>query len=347
MHNGEKPVSVIVPIYNADKYIEDCILSILNQTYQNLEIILVDDGSEDKSPQLCDSFAEKDTRIKVIHKKNEGVSAARNTGVDICKGEFIVFVDADDMLDLDILERAVLSFDDKSVIYQWGYVLFDEKKEILRSCLKDREYTMDELCSVVIANKKSVEGLGFFFRAVWGKLFYADIIRDNDIKFPNNLYIGEDAVFLLQYIKHIKGVRIISDKGYNYRISAGSAVSRYKKELFKQYTMQIDAITDVIHPNNAELQGAIFRFCYGAFNVLANNGRKGFIQGKINRNEQYKDAKNWLKKYGYIMKKRRSDAYEMRRLYRLQYSIIRWCPFVFLYYIAVFFEKGVYKKWFR
>ena len=92
----EKLISVIVPVYNVEEYVEKCVLSIINQTYKNLEIILVDDGSPDRCPQMCDDYAEKDSRIKVVHKKNGGLSDARNAGTGQALGSYIAFVDGDD-----------------------------------------------------------------------------------------------------------------------------------------------------------------------------------------------------------------------------------------------------------
>ena len=99
-------VSIIIPVYNAEKYLEECLESVVNQTYHNLEIILIDDGSTDKSGKICDEYAQKDSRIKVIHKQNEGISQARNIGIEMAKGEYIQFVDSDDYVDLDLVETA-------------------------------------------------------------------------------------------------------------------------------------------------------------------------------------------------------------------------------------------------
>lgn len=106
----EKLISVIVPIYKVEQYINQCIESIVNQTYKNLEIILVDDGSPDSCPQICDDWKNKDCRIKVIHKKNEGLSKARNSGLEICTGDFISFVDSDDFLDKEMYEKLLQLF---------------------------------------------------------------------------------------------------------------------------------------------------------------------------------------------------------------------------------------------
>ena len=98
-------VSIVVPIYNVEKYLKQCIESIINQTLQDIEIILVDDGSPDNCPQICDEYAKKDSRIKVVHKKNGGLSSARNAGIEVATGDFIGFVDSDDYIELDMYEK--------------------------------------------------------------------------------------------------------------------------------------------------------------------------------------------------------------------------------------------------
>ena len=105
MTDAQNLVSVIIPIYKAEKYLSMCVDSVLNQTYQNLEVILVDDGSPDNCPAICDEYAQKDKRIRVIHQKNAGLSMARNAGLDICTGDYITFVDSDDALHIDFVAR--------------------------------------------------------------------------------------------------------------------------------------------------------------------------------------------------------------------------------------------------
>ena len=100
-------ITVIVPVYNVEKYIKECVDSLINQTYENIEIILVDDGSKDKSGTICDDYAATYDRIKVIHKKNEGLGFARNTGLRVAKGKFVTFIDSDDKADTDLVENLV------------------------------------------------------------------------------------------------------------------------------------------------------------------------------------------------------------------------------------------------
>ena len=126
-------VSVIVPIYKVEKYLGKCVDSIINQTYKNLEIILVDDGSPDNSGKICDEYAKKDNRIKVIHKENGGLSSARNAGLDVATGEFIAFVDSDDRIHLDFVEKLYRAIKEENADIASCYVESFIKKLLLKA----------------------------------------------------------------------------------------------------------------------------------------------------------------------------------------------------------------------
>lgn len=118
---GVDLITIIVPVYNVEKYIRECIDSLLNQTYKNLEIILVDDGSKDKSGEICENYANADSRVKVIHKENEGLGFARNTGLTVAQGKFVTFIDSDDVADADLVERLLKGITDMiEIIYSNG-----------------------------------------------------------------------------------------------------------------------------------------------------------------------------------------------------------------------------------
>lgn len=125
MNNNK--VSIIIPVYNVESYIDECLNSVVNQTYQNLEIILVDDGSPDKCPQICDNWVEKDNRIKVVHKKNGGLSSARNAGMDVATGSFLMFVDSDDFIEKTWL-RICYNHRSKLVLMSYAVKSIDIRK---------------------------------------------------------------------------------------------------------------------------------------------------------------------------------------------------------------------------
>lgn len=186
----DRSVSIIVPVYKVEKYLSRCIKSIISQTYRNLEIILIDDGSPDNCPQICDEFAEIDCRIKVLHQSNMGLSKARNKGLEICTGEFIAFVDSDDFINIHVIERWVRLLErynaDMVVGKHANYYGEKDSEDLIKLLFKD---------SQVI--EKSTEQIleDMFLRnhrlcVAWGKLYRRDIL--NDFKFPENVFFGED-----------------------------------------------------------------------------------------------------------------------------------------------------------
>ncbi len=205
-----RKISIIVPVYNTEKYIGRCIESIQNQTYTNLEIILVDDGSKDDSLTICQKYAEKDSRIKVLHtKKNFGVSNARNMGIERSTGEYIGFIDSDDYIEKTMYETLV-RYSDNRVLPICTYNMVDENKTILDQ--KEIGDTVGEvdvkdfflLCENILLNSPV------------NKLYESTIVKKNNIRFDVNLSLGEDFLFVMQYIEYIEKFYIIDVPLYNY-----------------------------------------------------------------------------------------------------------------------------------
>lgn len=211
-------VSIIVPIYKVEEYLPQCIDSLINQTYQNLEIILVDDGSPDNSGLICDEYAEKDSRIKVIHKENGGVGSARNQGINCAVGEYIYFVDADDFIESDLIDNCIKVIHDKLPdIIIFGYNKVD-KNGINKKPIVPPAYTVDNL-------SKEKESLAEIFcsgtgLAVWDKLIKTKLIKENNILFDNKKR-GEDFAFIVKCLKHTNTLVSIPKAMYNYRILIG------------------------------------------------------------------------------------------------------------------------------
>lgn len=217
MDNIDK-VTLIVPVYRAERYIRKCVDSILGQTYGNIELLLVDDGSPDNSGEICDEYADKDKRVRVFHEENSGVSTARNLALDNVGGKWVMFVDSDDWLEPDCLSMCVetaeknnldlLQFASKRVDDE-GNILLDEKYEDTGRLSSD-EY-------INSADRLSV--------CVWGNLLRNDIIRENHIRFDKDLKLGEDQLFIFRYAFHCKRCMKIANALYNYRYNPDSATS--------------------------------------------------------------------------------------------------------------------------
>lgn len=182
-NNKENLISVIVPIYNVEQYLRECIDSIISQTYKNIEIILVDDGSTDSCPQICDEYKEKDNRIKVIHKKNEGVSLARNTGLNTAKGDYISFVDSDDIINEKLYEDAISNIRKYNLdIYCFNSIRFRDGERIKnRKILSKKDFIFLNSSKEIFKNYTSICD-GIVNDGVWDKIY--DKKLWNDVVFP-------------------------------------------------------------------------------------------------------------------------------------------------------------------
>lgn len=215
-------ISIIVPIYNKEKYLNQCIESMHIQTYSKIEIILVDDGSEDKSPQICDFWAKSDKRIKVIHQENQGVGSARNNGIAVARGEFIMFVDADDVLDISCVEKMKLAMN-SNVDMVVGSLKIMIEKEITPEVIalsKPGTYSVSEYMQQLAKHD-----VHYYYNGPVAKLI-RNLLIDKNLEYEINDTLGEDFVFTMKLLRHIEKVRVIDDSVYIYRIDAINSLSK-------------------------------------------------------------------------------------------------------------------------
>ena len=212
-------ISIIVPIYNVEKYLTKCIDSLISQTYQDVEIILVDDGSHDESARICDEYANKDLRIKVIHKQNGGVSSARNAGLAIAKGEYIGFVDPDDWVSLTMYEDMLTVIKDNSevdlVICGYDYVKEDGNTDRFYRTREDELLLQKEMMSRMSDLPPTVR------HGVVNKLFRKNVI--GAMQFDESLHSSEDVLFVTQYVEKINSAVFVHKPLYMNLIRDGSA----------------------------------------------------------------------------------------------------------------------------
>lgn len=209
-------VSIIVPIYNTECYLARCINSILDQSYMHLEIILVNDGSTDGSAQLCDSFAAVDSRIKIIHKENGGVSSARNSGIEISSGDWVTFVDSDDYIDSDFIENMMKYADCDFVA---SHIKAEGWKEWVDIPLETNKWERTHLKDFI---QNNLNRMNFMVC----KLFKKTIIDDFSIRFDKSISYGEDTLFVYKYLKHINSAATISKASYHYNCYNTSSLSK-------------------------------------------------------------------------------------------------------------------------
>lgn len=226
-------ISIIIPVYNAETYIDKCIVSVINQNYDNIELILVDDGSKDNSIKVCTTYATRDKRIKLIHQENLGVSAARNNGIKNSMGDFIVFVDADDYL----LPCAITNLYNNMLQTRCELVCGSYQMKKTRNRVEVISYH-----KAVYKNKDYIENLIDILNKVanapWGKLFNAEIIRQNHIVFPEGIPYAEDTIFLLRYCRYISSLSICSEILYNYNFTdSNSAMKKFYPDLYRYFSL--------------------------------------------------------------------------------------------------------------
>ncbi|MBE5060209.1 glycosyltransferase family 2 protein [Megamonas funiformis] len=207
----EAKVSIIVPIYNMESYLEKCIESIREQSYKNIEIILINDGSIDKSEDICKKYQIKDCRIKLISSKNKGVSNARNLGIEASTGEYISFVDPDDTIDERYIEELLFYMKKHfcDVVFCLERDIYPELNKIYNIKLKDERLLSNNFYKdfYLIAEK---------FHAPWGKLYKSNIIKKYNIRFPIDMVVSEDHIFNQEYLKHVKKYGFLNKNLYNY-----------------------------------------------------------------------------------------------------------------------------------
>lgn len=226
-----KKFSVIVPVYNTESYLERCIDSILNQTYDNFELILVDDGSKDSCAGICDRYADADSRIRVIHKENGGISSARNSGLDIMSGDYVCFIDSDDFVEKELLMKTSYRLDAGYDICSFCARRVDENNNYLY------DLRFNEMIKAIDFNKEVRHRIicrdFLSYKAGWEacfEVFNAKLIQTNNLRFDENLAYGEDLSFTVKCLQYADKWIKIPDNLYNYTMRNESLSLKIKGE---------------------------------------------------------------------------------------------------------------------
>ena len=207
--NSQPKISVIVPVYKVEKTLDKCVESIIGQTYKNLEIILVDDGSPDNCPAMCDGWAEKDSRIRVIHKENGGVSSARNAALDIATGDYIGFVDSDDWIETEMYSSLIrkISESGKNIALCSYYAVEISGERYECRCVADKEVLdKDDYFRFIV--------LGGYGGYIWNRLYDADILKE--VRFDEDIWYSEDLLFNFKAAQKSGGAVVLDSAEYNY-----------------------------------------------------------------------------------------------------------------------------------
>ena len=240
-------ISVVVPVYNGEKTIAKTVDSILNNTFQNFELILVDDGSTDETPAICESFAKKDKRVSVVHQKNRGLSGARNTGIDVAKGEYICFIDADDSIEEsyfsflnDYIERNQLDWVEAAY-----YVESSLGKATQSFFNEDKIYRGEEIRRYVQNHVfyTEFENLWLHSTSACGSIYRKDAI--GELRFKEDVTYGEDIVFNYEFTHHIHSYGYLNQPLYHYLTYNSVMSSQYRKNFIKEIEHLLVTISDI------------------------------------------------------------------------------------------------------
>jgi len=255
-------VTIIVPIYNAEEFLEECLNSLVHQTYKNIELIFVDDGSTDNSLRIMKKVAENDHRVRIKQQQNMGVEKTRNTIIHEAKGEYVYFMDSDDWIENNTIERLVQVIEE----YEADVVLFNYFREYSDRTLKKRIFDDpvivfdDDGCKKLlrrlvgpysdeeIAHPENNDAIC----TLWGKLYKKNIIIDNNVQYPSNKIVGSygDGIYNMQYMLHVKKAVYINEYLYHYRkTNSNSIVTSYRKNLAKRWENQAGIILNFVKDN--------------------------------------------------------------------------------------------------
>ena len=318
-------VSIIIPFYNVEKYLERCVNSLKNQTLEDIEIILVDDSSTDSSLDICKNLAKDDERIKVIHKINEGAGLARNAALEIATGEYIGFVDSDDYVSPDMFktlyEKAEKYNSDlvmSGVLFVDGNMFSEEGNCISKHYFeKDTHFETKEdienlRMGIIGALPEDVDDSKYGM-SIWKNLFKHEIIKKNNLTFQSEReMLSEDALFMVDFISHITKATGIKEAFYNYCRNEASISKSYKKDRFEKslvFINQVEKRFKDIAPEKYQIY--IFRFWQAMCRVICSQE----IMHATDNNVKYKDLKKRLKAVcTHELTKKTLKAYPLHRL---------------------------------
>lgn len=232
-------VSVIIPIYNTEMFLCKCIDSVLTQTLSDIEVLLINDGSTDNSGKICNDYACKDKRIHVIHIPNQGVSHARNKGLEVARGNYISFIDSDDWIEPDMIETLYQLIQAEHVdLSSCGYSIENENGDII--------YNIKDIINYTLSRWDAIHSLFHdrYYRYkgnLWDKLYDKKIIDCNQLRFNENIYYNEDRLFTFQYLIHCQLISYTTSSYYHYIIRSSSAMDSFENGYNKQLCTFMDA----------------------------------------------------------------------------------------------------------
>ena len=284
-------ISIIVPVYNVEPYLAKCIDSLINQTYNNIEIILIDDGSNDGSGEICEEYSKIDKRIRVVHEENQGVSHARNVGIELSTGKYITFCDSDDFIENNMYEEIMKKMitDDFEVVIV-NYNVIKDNRIIPKKFQIPAEMTKDQF--LYYMSKKYFRGF------CCNKVYKSELIRETDIRFEEDIAYCEDMLFNVNVGRHIKKAYFMNDNLYNYCIrSTNATTSKFKHKNLPEliaYEKIINIIDKISCSNTIHYKEACLETSFRIKDLYERSSKKSYNEdaGPIydSINKYYRDV---------------------------------------------------------
>lgn len=276
MYINDPLISLIIPVYNAEKSINRCLESVLSQSFDKYEVILVNDGSSDNSPSICEYYKKKSNCISVFHQKNKGVSAARNYGIEKARGEWIAFMDSDDSIEINYLEQLYAGIPDQKncMVFQGLKYIDTEGSEIKLLDFEEKVFYKSDFSTLL--EDLYIYNYGFPF----AKLYSKHLLDSNSIRFNINISSSEDMLFMFEYLEVCSCVSMISGYQYNYYQANSGTLSTRLNSFDSEYAMfnQLSTIVNVNRNNwhitdNSSLNWVVTRFLYRAILAIYKQNR--------------------------------------------------------------------------
>ncbi|MDU6472960.1 glycosyltransferase family 2 protein [Intestinibacter bartlettii] len=328
-------VSIVVPIYNVEKYLEQCLDSIINQTLKDIEIILVDDGSPDNCPQMCDDYAKKDSRIKVVHKKNGGLSSARNAGIEVAIGDYIGFIDSDDYIELDMYEKMYNIARESNVDFVMSdyYRVSDEGKIKATLDMNEGIYDKKKIKKDIFPTLIMGDDINYGrLLSVWNCLYKRELLYQNNLMFDEEVKYSEDNLFssIIGYkansFYYMKGSYL-----YNYRYNPNSISKTYKPDAWSVYLKMNNKLKDLFlgvedYNFRNQLNAHIIYYAFNCINHVGNSDKSfSYKYKEIKRILNTKELKDGFKNFkaGNISTKLKISIWMLKHKFIINYMIIK------------------------
>ena len=334
----DKKISIILPVYKVENYLDKCLSTLINQTYKNLEIILVDDGSPDNSGQHCDEWAKRDKRIKVFHKENGGVSSARNLGIKKATGEYVCFVDPDDYVDLSMYEKLLTSaeINNSDLVMCRYYNVFENNNKIQKVYEENfLNINTENIFNLFLLNKNKVRKNIYYRDSVmgclWRCLFKKDLIKNIELE---NVRIAEDLIFMIDVFKKKPKLSLVDEYLYYYLQRETSAMHKVSMEAIRNRVHTTELIEErTLGLVDPAIEGAS-KFCVYGFCIKHMIGQFSVKEMKTFANEKYVKSMNSDQNY---KNHKRNAGFGKRIYYHLIHKEKFWlCSFLIQLYRKVF-----------